>query len=150
LLPGRIDCVIILKYKWALALCGIYSGEMMMMTKGQLESKISEAVSRFEMEQMGRGPEKIRTIIFQDLILIRLKGFLSTSEKSLAQTKEGIELVKKVRTALFENARDGLENAIKSVLDASIISTYSDVSTKTGEKIIVVVMDRNIEDNIIG
>lgn len=114
------------------------------MTKGQIESKLSEAISKFEIEQMGRGPEKIRTIIFQDLIIIRLKGFLSTSEKSLAQNKEGIVLIKKLRTALFENAREGLEEAIKSVIDVNIISTYSDVSTKTGEKIIAVVVDQDI------
>ena len=64
------------------------------MTKGQIESKLSEAISKFEIEQMGRGPEKIRTIIFQDLIIIRLKGFLSTSEKNLAQNKDGVELIK--------------------------------------------------------
>jgi len=119
------------------------------MTKGQIESKLSEAISKFEIEQMGRGPKKIRTIIFQDLIIIRLKSFLSTSEKSLAQKKEGIDLIKKVRTALFENAREGLEEAIKSVMDVNIISTYSDVSTKTGEKIIVVVVDQDIEENLI-
>ncbi|MDP3446226.1 MAG: DUF2294 domain-containing protein [Ignavibacteria bacterium] len=118
------------------------------MTKGQIESKISEAISKFEIEQMGRGPEKIRTIIFQDLIIIRLKGFLSPSEKSLAKNREGIELIKKVRTALFENARTGLEDAIKSVIDANVISTYSDVSTKTGEKIIAVVVDKNLEESI--
>ncbi len=119
------------------------------MTKGQIESKISEAISKFEIEQMGRGPEKIRTIILQDLIIVRLKGFLSTSEKSLAQNKEGVLLIKQVRTALFENARLGLEDAIKSVIDVNIISTYSDVSTKTGEKIIAVVVDQDIEEQII-
>jgi len=118
------------------------------MTKGQIESKISEAISKFEIEQMGRGPEKIRTIIFQDLIIVRLKGFLSPSEKNLAQKAEGIELIKKVRTALFENARMGLEDAIKSVIDVNIISTHSDVSTKTGEKIIAVVVDSNLEEII--
>jgi uncharacterized protein YbcI len=118
------------------------------MTKGQIESKISEAISKFEIEQMGRGPEKIRTIIFQDLIIIRLKGFLSPSEKNLAQNREGIELIKKVRTALFENARVGLEDAIKSVIDVNVISTYSDISTKTGEKIIAIVVDRNLEESI--
>lgn len=97
---------------------------------------------------MGRGPEKIRTIIFQDLIIIRLKGFLSPSEKNLAQNREGIELIKKVRTALFENARIGLEDAIKSVIDVEVISTYSDVSTKTGEKIIAIVVDHNLEESI--
>lgn len=119
------------------------------MTKGQIESKLSEAISKFEIEQMGRGPEKIRTIIFQDLLIIRLKGFLSVAEKNLALNKEGIDLIKKIRTALFENAREGLEEAVKSVIDVNIISTYSDVSTKTGEKIIVIVVDRNVEENFI-
>ena len=118
------------------------------MTKGQIESKLSEAISKYEIEQMGRGPEKIRTIIFQDLIIIRLKGFLSTSEKNLAQNKDGVELIKKIRTALFENAREELEAVIKSVIDIEIISTYSDVSTKTGEKIIAIVSDKNIEEMI--
>lgn len=116
------------------------------MTKGQVESKLSEAISKFEIEQMGRGPEKIRTIILQDLILIRLKGFLSMSEKKLARNKEGVELIKRVRTSLFENAREELETAVKSVIDVNIVSTYSDVSTKTGEKIIAIILDQNIED----
>lgn len=118
------------------------------MTKGQIEAKISEAISKFEIEQMGRGPDKIRTIIFQDLIIVRLTGFLSTSEKSLAQNKEGVELIKKVRTALFENAQELLIETIKSVIDVEIISTYSDVSTKTGEKIIAIVADRDIEEKL--
>lgn len=115
------------------------------MSKGQIESKISEAISKFEIEQMGRGPEKIRTLIIQDLILIRLKGFLSNSEKKLAQTKEGVELIKKMRTSLFESAKDELEEAIKSVVNVNIISTHSDVSTRTGEKIIVVVTHDDLE-----
>jgi len=115
------------------------------MTKGQIEAQLSEAISKFELEHMGRGPEKIRTIIFQDLIIIRLNGFLNISEKSLAQTKEGVDLVKKLRTALFENSRARLEETIKSVINVNIISTFSDVSTKTGEKIIAIVVDQDIE-----
>ena len=119
------------------------------MTKGQVESKISEVISKFEIEQMGRGPEKIRTIIIQDMILIRLKGFLSISEKNLAHNKDGVELIKKVRTSLFENSREEFESAIKSVIDVNIVSTYSDVSTKTGEKIIAIILDQNIEEFFI-
>jgi uncharacterized protein YbcI len=119
------------------------------MTKGQVEAKLSEAISKFEIEQMGRGPEKIRTIIFQDLIVVRIKGFLSKSEKSLAQNKDGIDLIKKLRVALFENARESLEEAVKSVLDVNVVSTYSDVSTKTGEKIIAIVVDQDIEERFI-
>ncbi len=119
------------------------------MTKGQVEALLSEAISKFELEYMGRGPEKIRTIILQDMILIRHNGFLSISEKNLAKSKDGVELVKRVRTSLFENSRDLLEDTIKSVIDINIISTYSDVSTKTGEKIIVIVADQDIEKLIL-
>lgn len=116
------------------------------MTKGQVEAKISEAISKFETEYMGRGPKQIRTVIFQDLILIRLKGFLSQSEQKLAENIQGVELLKKVRVTLFESSRIYLEALIKDVIDVDIISTHSDVSTKTGEKIIVITVGENLEE----
>lgn len=119
------------------------------MTKGQIEAKISEAISKFEVEIMGRGPEKIRTTIVQDMVIIRLKGFLSVSEKNLASTKEGVELIKKLRTALFENSKEQLITIIQSVYKINLISLHSDVSTKTGEKIIVLISDKDIEADLI-
>jgi uncharacterized protein YbcI len=70
------------------------------MTKGQLEAHISEEVSRFESEYMGRGLKQIRTTIVRDLIIIRLIRFLSPSERNLADDVQGIELLKKLRTSL--------------------------------------------------
>lgn len=32
-----------------------------MKTRGQLEAEIGEAIVKFEMEYMGRGPEEVRT-----------------------------------------------------------------------------------------
>ena len=116
------------------------------MTKGQAEAKISEAVSKFEIEYMGRGPKQIRTLIIQDLIIIRLKGFLSQSEQKLAENSQGVELLKKVRMMLFENSRTYLVSLIKEVVDVEEISTHSDVSTKTGEKIIVITVGENLEE----
>lgn len=116
------------------------------LTKGQIEAKISEAISKFETEYMGRGPKQIRTLIFQDMIIIRLKGFLSQSEQKLAESAQGVELLKKVRLTLFENSRVYLESLIKDIIDVEIISTHSDVSTKTGEKIIVITVAENLEE----
>ena len=115
------------------------------MTRGQAEAKISEAVSRFEIEHMGRGPKQIRTLIIQDLIIIRLKGFLSQSEQKLAENSQGVELLKKVRTMLFENSREYLVDLMKEVADVNVISTHSDVSTRTGEKIIVITVDEDLD-----
>lgn len=119
------------------------------MTKGQTEARISEAVSKFEIEYMGRGPKQIRTLIIQDLIIIRLKGFLSQSEQKLAENSQGVELLKKVRMMLFENSRSYLVSLIKEVIDVEVISTHSDVSTKTGEKIIVITVGENLEEKLL-
>lgn len=118
------------------------------MTKGQIEAKISEAASAFEINYMGRGPKQIKTIICQDLIIIRLKGFLSQAEQKLAENSQGVELLKKVRTTLFEGARPYLEKLIKDVIDINIISVHSDVSTRTGEKVIIITTEENLENKI--
>mgnify|MGYP001810248313 CR=1 FL=1 len=120
------------------------------MTKGQAEAKISEAVSRFENEYMGRGPKSIRTFILQDMIIIRLKGFLSQSEQKLAENSQGVELLKKVRTMLFENATDYLTDLIREVVSVDVVSMHSDVSTRSGEKIILVTMAESLEDRFKG
>ncbi len=118
------------------------------MTKGQLEAKISEAVSKFELEYMGRGPKTIKTYIMNDMIVVRLNGFLSPSEQKLTDNPQGIELFKKVRTSLFEGGRGYLETLIMDIIDVAIVSTHSDISTKTGEKIIVITADKNLEEYI--
>lgn len=118
------------------------------MTKGQLEAKVSEAISKFEIEYMGRGPKAIRTYIINDLIIVRLSGILSPSELKLTDTPQGIELFKKVRSSLFEGGRGYLETLITDIINVAIVSTHSDISTKTGEKIIVITTDKNIEEMI--
>lgn len=115
------------------------------MTKGQLESKISEAVSKFEVEFMGRGPKEIKTIVHGDMIIVRLKGFLSPSEKKLAENAQGVKLIKEVRTALFESGRDYFDNLVKEIANVNVVSAHSDVSTKTGEKIIILTVDEDLE-----
>lgn len=118
------------------------------MTKGQLEAKLSEVVSKFEIEYMGRGPKSIKTYIISDMIVVRLNGFLSPSEQKLTDNPQGIELLKKVRTSLFEGGRGYLETLITDIIDVAIVSTHSDISTNTGEKIIVITVDRNLEEYI--
>ncbi len=118
------------------------------MTKGQLESKLSEAISKFEIEYMGRGPKSIRSYIINDMIISRLSGFLSPSEQKLTNSAQGIELYKKMRTSLFEGGRGYLETLIRDVINVNVISTHSDISTKTSQKIIIIIVDKNLEEMI--
>ena len=63
-------------------------------TKGQVEAKISIAITQFEREHLGHGPEEVRTWIIQDMILVRLKRVLTPAEEKLARSPEGHRLVK--------------------------------------------------------
>jgi len=116
------------------------------MTKGQCEAKISEAISRFEIDHMGRGPEQIKSYILQDMIVVRLKGFLSHAERKLAVSKEGVELLKRVRTMLFEENTDVLERTVSDIVSSAVTSMHSDVSTRTGEKVIIFTLQDNLEE----
>ncbi|KNY29366.1 DUF2294 domain-containing protein [Pseudobacteroides cellulosolvens] len=107
-------------------------------TKGQIEAQISDAVSKFEKEYMGRGPRDIKTTIIKNHILIIIDGFLSQSEQKLAENGQGIKLIKDMRTALFETAGNNLKELVRDIIDMDVISMHSDVSTKTGEKVIVI------------
>ena len=118
------------------------------MTKGQMEAKISEAFSRFEIEYMGRGPRQIKTYILQDMIIVRMIGFLSPSEKKLAETPQGVEQIKKLRAMLFEGVSAEVEAMILPIVNMDIASIHSDVSTKSGEKIVLITLGKNLEERL--
>ena len=118
-----------------------------METIGQIEAKISEAIIKFEKEYMGRGPVETKTFIFRDMILVRLKGVLTPAEQQLSKTAEGADLIKKTRLQLLEGARDLLENIIFNITNCNIKSLHSDISSKTGERIIVFTLNQNLEKN---
>lgn len=118
------------------------------LTKGQMEAKISEVLSLFETNFMGRGPRQIRTYIYQDMIIVRMIGFLSQSERKLAETSQGVEQIKSLRTMLFETAREEIVSRITPIIGVEIISIHSDVSTKSGEKVIIFILDSNLETQL--
>ena len=116
-------------------------------TKGQIEALISEAIIKFEIEYMGRGPTETKTYIIKDMIFVRLKGVLTPAEEQLAKTAEGSDLVKKTRRQLMEGARMLLENMISGITACQIKSLHTDISTKTGERIIIFTLEQNLEEN---
>jgi uncharacterized protein YbcI len=114
-------------------------------SKGQIEAEITKAIIQFEREHLGRGPQEARTWIIQDMILIRLKGVLTPAEEKLAKDPEGKNLIKQVRTQLIEGSRSLLESIMQGITGVPTISLHSDISTKTGERMIVLTMAQDLE-----
>ena len=114
-------------------------------TKGQLESEIGNALIQFEKDYMGRGPQETKTFIIEDMILIRLKGVLTPAEQQLAKNLEGMNLIKMVRSNLLEQGRDLLTNVVEKITGLKVITLHTDISTNTGERMIVFTLNKNLE-----
>jgi uncharacterized protein YbcI len=113
-------------------------------TRGQVETEISAAIIKFEKEFMGRGPTETKTYIIDDLVLVRLRGIMTPAEQQLVQaenTSRGRELIKQVRHELLERGRPLLEAVIQDVLGRKTTSLHTDLSTITGERVIIFTLD---------
>ena len=116
-------------------------------TKGEIEGTVRNAIIKFEQEFMGRGPEDVRAFIVRDIILIRLKGVLTPAERQLAKSEDGIEMVKRVRQTLIAQGRKKLCEEISEITGLKATALFTDIDTNIGERIIVFVLDQDLESN---
>ncbi len=116
--------------------------------KGEIEAQVSNAMVQFEKEYMGRGPTEVKTWIIENMILVRLKGVLTKAEQQLTKGDDGVELIKKVRASLLENAKPLLYEAIKGITGLEVSSLHTDISTKSGDRVIIFSMAKNLEKKL--
>lgn len=120
-------------------------------TKGQIEDIISKEVAKFYVATLGVGPRESRCYIIEDMIIVRLKGkLLPIEQKILAMMggKQAIELVKNIRKALHTITTKRLCEMICQITGHKVISSHSDISTKTGERLEVFVLDIDYEKTL--
>ncbi len=116
-------------------------------SRSDLEAEISRVLIHFEKEFMGRGPVETRTYLLDDMIVVRLKGVLTPAEQKLVKTKSQRSgyLLKQVRNELLSSGRPMLEALVKDILNISVVSVHTDISTKTGERVIVITLEDKVD-----
>ena len=95
---------------------------------------------------MGRGPKDVHTHLIGDLLVVRLEGVLTAAEQQLVGSlpaEKGRGLLKQVRTQLIETARPVLESMVLDVTGTEVLSLHHDISTATGEEIVVFTLARS-------
>jgi uncharacterized protein YbcI len=115
-----------------------------MKTQGEVEAAVCEGITRFEQEYMGRGPKDIHAHMIGDLLVVRLQGVLTAAEQQLVKSlpaEKGRDLLKQVRTHLIETARPLMESLIEQATGAKVVSLHHDISTVTGEEVVLFALD---------
>ena len=119
-----------------------------MKTQGEIEAAVCQGISRFELEYMGRGPKDIHAYLVGDMLLVRLTGVLTVAEQQLVTllpTEKGRDLLKQVRVHLIETARPVMETLVQQITGVSVVSLHHDISTVTGEEIVLFTLTRSPE-----
>lgn len=114
---------------------------------GQLEDTLAKMVTKFYAQTLGHGPRETRVYILEDMVIVRLKGNLLPIEEKLLEGSDGIGLVKNIREMLHEVLTKKLGVLVKEITQHDVISSHSDISTKTGEMMEVFILDSKYDDN---
>ncbi|MCO6458044.1 MAG: DUF2294 domain-containing protein [Pirellulaceae bacterium] len=116
-------------------------------SRSDLEAEISRILIHFEKEYMGRGPVETRTYLFDDMIVIRLKGVLTPAEQKLVQSSSPRSeyLLKQVRNELLATGRPLLEALVQDILNVPVVSVHTDISTKSDERVIVITLEEKLD-----
>lgn len=110
------------------------------LTEVESEAAICDGVARFQEEYMGWRSAHIQVRFIKDLLLIRNTGSLTLAERQLGKSpshENGRDLIKQTRKQLLELARPMLESLVHEVAGVKVVSMHHDISTKTGEEMIV-------------
>ncbi len=87
----------------------------------------------------------MKTDIVRNMIIVLLKGILTPAEKKLAESLDGMLSIKRIRADLIESGNDQLKELLETITGVKVSSFHTDVSTRTGERIIIFLMQESME-----
>jgi len=120
-------------------------GANAMQSQGELEAAICDIVTRFQQEYMGRGPRRVHAHLVDNKLFVHLDGVLTAAEQRLIESPHNgngraAELLKQLRSHLVLAGRQTLEAMVREATGAEPINVHHDISTATGEEVIVVTL----------
>jgi uncharacterized protein YbcI len=118
-------------------------------TKGALEAEISKAVTQWEKDYLGRGSVSVKTDIFRDMVIVTLRGILTPAEYAVCETNEGRLSIKRVRSDLVESGKEQLKEMVSSITGEPAESFHTDISTRTGERVMIFKFSSDIEKTFL-
>lgn len=99
---------------------------------------------RLHREFYGRGPLNFKLYVVDDIIVIKYKGVLSESEKQIAETSDGAEMIKNIRRRGFDINLDKLKFEVENFLNTKILNVFTDILPKDDEKVTVFTFTENL------
>jgi len=120
----------------------------MMVKKEAFIQKVTDIVNQFFESEFSIRPTSVKVILDKDILIIKLVGILSQSERDLAITREGDELINKVYKSLFDRTVPILEKMLKQVVNEGIKSSKIEINPKDTVCFCFFTFSENIEEKL--
>lgn len=110
------------------------------LTRGQLERKLSQEIQAFYRHYLGHQPSKVTCQLFDEKLAIIIENSLTTAEKVLM--KEGQkDLAQKVRFNIDDAIKSELKQSIEKITAIEVIDLLNDTTIETERTGIIAVLN---------
>ncbi|MCG3088871.1 DUF2294 domain-containing protein [Sporosarcina cyprini] len=103
-------------------------------------------IRKLRKDLFGKGPERIHSVIVDNMVISTLYGNLTPTEKFIAGTPEGKEMVHAARTRMIQEVYDiAPPDGLEELIGAKFVHLFSDIKVDDDIAVSVFLFDRNIE-----
>ncbi len=100
----------------------------------------SEFTGKYK-EAFGKGPETTIVSIIGDVVIIKLKGFLTPIERSMYKLPDGLTKIKGIRDVIYKPFISDLENVLKRLTDRSVTRVLKCLNSDGDKEYIFIIME---------
>lgn len=109
------------------------------------EALFNEIVRKVRKDHFGKGPERIKTVFIENMAISILHGNLTPTEKFIAQTPQGAEIIHAARTKMIQRiyakkVPDGMEE----LMEAKLLHLFSDIKVDEDMGVSIFIFDKDI------
>jgi uncharacterized protein YbcI len=107
--------------------------------------EFNDILRKLRKELFGKGPERIQTVFVDNMAVSTLYGNLTPTEKFIARTPEGKEMVHSARTKLIQEVyKDSTPEGMNELVGATLLHLFSDIKVEEDIGVSVFIFDKNI------
>lgn len=106
----------------------------------------NDIIRKLRKDLFGKGPERIHTIFVDNMAVSTLYGNLTPTEKFIAGTPEGKEMVHRARTGMIQAVyAKAPPEGLEEIVEAQFLHLFSDFKVDDDIAVSVFLFDRSIE-----
>ncbi|MDJ0692540.1 MAG: DUF2294 domain-containing protein [Xenococcaceae cyanobacterium MO_188.B32] len=110
-----------------------------LLTRGQLERKLSQDIQAFYRRHLGQQPSKVTCQLFDTKLAVIIEDSITNAEQILLEEGKN-DLAEKVRSNLDDAIQPELKQLIENVMEVKVVDILSDATLSTGRTGIIAVL----------